>query len=798
MLLRRILALVLALLLTVSLLTGCVSNPVPSAATEPSDAAVSSTAAGPERDSSAPLPETAEPTVQTEPPAPDPAALYAEAASALEQASDRTVKLTITEDRTVGGDAVTETTARTARYQGMDTEAPLIHVYDLFVSGNNRAAFDLTWADGVRWVKVKQARYFSQETLESFLNTQLPAVLLDPENYGSLTLEDGVLTFGDPLRAEAWAMPADGELREASASAVLTDGAITAADYEIAYSFGGAEIHAVYHADFRLDVDEDLSALVPEDPEAYTELTNPDAPILLYRAQIALENAKIYSQMTDESLLWQAADTILHYSLLDQGYELEDSPMFRQDEEWTAYTLDEVETGSSSLWRLYRDGVLSWQHDDDDEPNTWTPTSEESLTETMFSQKLRLFPDYAGLSEANLVDLGDYWAVSFTPTDESSAVLKEEACRHLFGDLTALDDHATDEQLIYIQGLAAFEKYTYLPVGLYWYCLECFEINNALSYLQVEISSAIRLDEPDTYARITEEPLPDEEPAEKPTPLLYEVTGGNGETMYLFGTVHLGDDRTAFLPQSLYDVFDSSDALAVESDTETLAGLSEEGRTKEIFRYDDGTTIRDHVEPVIYQSAAFLLAAIGAYTENSDQMKPFVWYQVIDEFCRDQGRVLTASKGADVRLMDRAREQGKEIREIESAEDTYEMLAGLSDGLQEMLLASALSRSRSTVLQDNLRLYELWCEGDEAALRSTIAAADGDQTASWTEDQRKYYEEYRQKMGVERNSAMLDAARRYLESGETVFFAVGILHLLGEGGLVDALREAGYTVTPVR
>ena len=44
---------------------------------------------------------------------------------------------------------------------------------------------------------------------------------------------------------------------------------------------------------------------------------------------------------------------------------------------------------------------------------------------------------------------------------------------------------------------------------------------------------------------------------------------------------------------------------------------------------------------------------------------------------------------------------------------------------------------------------------------------------------------------------MLEAAKTYLESGETVFYAVGLAHLLQENGLVDALREAGYTVEQI-
>ena len=49
-------------------------------------------------------------------------------------------------------------------------------------------------------------------------------------------------------------------------------------------------------------------------------------------------------------------------------------------------------------------------------------------------------------------------------------------------------------------------------------------------------------------------------------------------------------------------------------------------------------------------------------------------------------------------------------------------------------------------------------------------------------------------MLLDRNAGMLEAAKGYLEGSETVFYAVGLAHLLGEEGLVKGLWDAGYTV----
>ena len=67
------------------------------------------------------------------------------------------------------------------------------------------------------------------------------------------------------------------------------------------------------------------------------------------------------------------------------------------------------------------------------------------------------------------------------------------------------------------------------------------------------------------------------------------------------------------------------------------------------------------------------------------------------------------------------------------------------------------------------------------------------------EDQKDLIEEYNTAMSYDRNEGMLKVAIDYLESGETVFYAVGLAHLLDDvSGLVNALRDAGYTVELVQ
>jgi len=87
-------------------------------------------------------------------------------------------------------------------------------------------------------------------------------------------------------------------------------------------------------------------------------------------------------------------------------------------------------------------------------------------------------------------------------------------------------------------------------------------------------------------------------------------------------------------------------------------------------------------------------------------------------------------------------------------------------------------------------MFELWCMGDEAALADAVRI----DTSQMSPEELELYEEYAQAMETDRNLQMHQVAESYLNSGETVFYAVGLAHLLAEDGLVNSLRNAGYTV----
>ena len=196
----------------------------------------------------------------------------------------------------------------------------------------------------------------------------------------------------------------------------------------------------------------------------------------------------------------------------------------------------------------------------------------------------------------------------------------------------------------------------------------------------------------------------------------------------------------------------------------------------------------------LYEASLRRMKATGNYNTNAPFMKPIVWWQSIDDVSLRLGNTLSSSKGMESRLQDLAEEQNKPVLEVESVLFQTEMLSGFSAPLQEFLLRSSVENDTREYWEGVQQLYELWCQGDEEALIETIREVDPEMT----EEELLLYQEYDKAISTDRNEGMLKVAVEYLESGDTVFFAVGLAHLIAEDGLVFTLRDAGYTVELVQ
>ena len=721
---------------------------------------------------------------------PDANTLYEEAVQAIP--ADLSMTVSVTRQVSIADALYTSSTTQKITYLGLGTDTFAAQVTETAQYGDYSVDFSELYIDGTVYATICDEDFSSALSQEEFTARYLPPMLLDASLYGTVTADGDTISFSEPTALESWLLDEPADILQAEGSVTLTGGVLTNATYHVTYALGGAEITVSVTQSIAAPDSTKLRA--PSDPDAYLPIESIDAPKLLDQAYGYLLQSSILDGRMSSSIFSQAAGYLLNSQILISAYDTGDSPMYQFDQSY--YEMDYTRNVSNELDQVevFRDGKYTMSVDGGRaQPNASVTLQ---VIQTYYQNILtECVIDTSYIKTAELFDLNGYYFVQFTCTDEFGSTMCRDICGRIFQDEELLNSHASAYRNNTLECYLAVDKYTGLPTSMGLTYEGEHTIDGYGYILSEQADYSFDLAGLEAYETITEDPLPETEPEEKATPLFYHVTGPDGQEMWLLGTIHVGDVRTGFLPQEIYDAFSASDALAIECNNTAFEEQVEQDdalsdAVADLYFYSDGTTVKDHVDAALYEDALKLMKATGNYNMNTEYMKPVLWYQALGDSLLSGGHVLTRNKGVESRLERLAEDQNKPIWEIESNMLQIEMLTGYSAELQELMLSETVSSSARENWEGVQALYELWCAGDEDALIEALR----DDTSEMTEEELALYNEYNDAISVDRNVGMLEVAKQYLESGDTVFYAVGLAHLLAENGLVFTLRDAGYTV----
>jgi len=763
---KRLIAFMLALVLVLSMF-GCNGDPAPAAPTEaPTDPAI--------------------------------AAGYVQSAAPLRQAPNLKMSLTVKKTVTTGGSVSSSVSTQDLVLTGIGTDDFVALMYEELNMGEYWDTFTEYYKGGTLYVNIYDSGYFSGDmTGEDFLARFAPAVLLDESLYRSIVpqeTESGTtLTFSDPVGPETWALPQGAKFVSGGGTTKIdADGTLTQTVYTLSYVHGGATVAMEITSDAYIYKGNVPAA--PKDLDNYQKVDSLEALRYYETAVLHIFSCDTLSSSINQTIVCQAAgytqldQTELHYIGLDAGHQ----SLVKQGGSAIYST---GETSTYSLTEKFQNGLYSYcQNSSSFIPNyTVSATDMVAYLQDMCDD----MPALSYISSAKTEDVNGLICIEFGLTQEWNKLTMEWLCELLFEDENYLDNYATKYEAITSSYYIVIDPATGFPVSAGYSYNGAHTIEGAKYILSQESNQSYRLGDSSTYTELTGKNPEETAPAQQATPLLYRVTGPNGQEMYLLGTIHVGDAKTAFLPEAFYAAFDACDALAVEVDVIAFEDKLENSsvlasQLAALYTYSDQSPTKEHLEPELYENAIKLLKAAGAYSSSMEFVMPYAWANSIEGFYLTLGGLRT-EKGMDMRLLMLAKEQQKKVLEVESTLSQYEMYANFSPELQELLLTAALEVNATEYCDEVQSLYDLWCTGDEEALRACLAEDGSDMTDA----EKACYQEYIDAMIVQRNSNMLNVAVSYLEGKDTVFFAVGLAHLLQENGLVDALRQAGYAVEQV-
>lgn len=260
---------------------------------------------------------------------------------------------------------------------------------------------------------------------------------------------------------------------------------------------------------------------------------------------------------------------------------------------------------------------------------------------------------------------------------------------------------------------------------------------------------------------------------------------------HLFGTMHVVDPRIATLDENIKTAIDNSDRVVIEAVDALDPSAAQKAMTKlaHLTLLTEGS-LRDLVADDLEDELEVALAKRGMPMQLADRLQPWVVATTISLPLCEAHRKKAGEKVLDAVLAEYAMDNGKEIRGLETVEEQLNAMASLPASYHVSALEETLASG--TLAEDmNATLKILYLESEMGMvlpLMEEVAPESykGEGAA-----------EFRSALIEKRNKLMFDRLTPMLETGSN-FVGVGALHLPGQSGLVELLKEAGFTVTPIQ
>ena len=275
--------------------------------------------------------------------------------------------------------------------------------------------------------------------------------------------------------------------------------------------------------------------------------------------------------------------------------------------------------------------------------------------------------------------------------------------------------------------------------------------------------------------------------------LLWAVTGnGLEDTSYVYGTIHLIPKDDFFLTEQTKEAFDASDKVVFEIDIDGMSDMmSQFGLLMKAFM-GGGQTLKDFLAAEEYDlvKAHFAKKGMTDFIWNMmERIKPMFLSMFASTDLSGDGNPLMSGDmvSYEMELMAKAKLQKKTMAGLETAEYQMSMFDSIPYEAQAKMLLQSIqveADSSSAATDEMDKMVELYKNHD---INGMITMFDED-----TEGIGKY-EEF---LLLNRNRNWIPVMGKMMAAQPT-FFGVGAGHLAGEEGVINLLKNKGYTVTPL-
>ena len=259
---------------------------------------------------------------------------------------------------------------------------------------------------------------------------------------------------------------------------------------------------------------------------------------------------------------------------------------------------------------------------------------------------------------------------------------------------------------------------------------------------------------------------------------LWKIEGsGLNKASYLFGTIHITCDAT--LENDVIKALDETKQIVLEID---MDDPDMQDKMMKGMYMKDGKTLKSIVNDEDYQAIDSLFTSkMGISVKMIENVKPFfltsmLYLKFID----------CPMESLEAELMKVAKEQNEEIFGLETIDDQINVFEVIP---YEDQVKDLVRTAKDNMAYDKANFAKLLSIYKDENITDMLNIMNDDNYSSVAE--------YQDELLDNRNINWIPKIKEYAEKQAT-FFGVGAGHLAGENGVINLLRQAGYTVRAVR
>lgn len=274
----------------------------------------------------------------------------------------------------------------------------------------------------------------------------------------------------------------------------------------------------------------------------------------------------------------------------------------------------------------------------------------------------------------------------------------------------------------------------------------------------------------------------------------WKIEKAGVEPSWLLGTMHISDSRVLDMPNGAREAFAKATTVIVESDeitSEKQAAASLLAKP-ELTMFLDGKSITDMLPSKDLATLETGLKERGIPLAAVAKMKPWILSSFVALPACEFARKARGASFLDMKLAKDALAEGKELVGLETLLEQITALSELpmSFHVQSLVEMLRLGDRMNDVMTTMIDLY---VAGDVGTIMPMMKHIDPNKDAQSDIE----YAAFEQRIIDDRNHVMAEGAASHLEKGN-VFMAVGALHLPGKVGVIELLREKGFSLTAVQ